>query len=253
MDSNPHPGVASDASEARLPRVVVVEDESDIAALVAYQLTRDGFRVETAGNGRDAIAAVEREIPDLMVLDRMLPGVSGDEVLRLLRADPSTMDVPVLMLTARREQEDKIEGLELGADDYLTKPFSSRELVLRARALCRRSRGSTVTPGGKILVAGPLRIDVEAHRVVIDGEDVPVAPTEFRLLQALLERRGRTQSRKQLLERAWKLEADVSERIQTRTVDMHVRRLRGKLGDVGGWIHTVRGFGYRLKVPEGVE
>jgi len=235
------------------PRVLVVEDEPDIAALIAYQLTREGFRVETAGNGPEALSAIDREIPDLVVLDRMLPGLSGDEVLARLKADPATATLPVLVLTAKREQEDRIEGFELGADDYLTKPFSPRELVLRARAILRRVQETDSTSGGKVLRAGPLRLDVESHRSSIDGEELLLTPTEFRLLQALMERRGRTQSRKQLLEKAWSVEAGVSERIHTRTVDMHVRRLRAKLGEVGDWIQTVRGFGYRLKVPDGVE
>lgn len=236
-----------------VPRVLVVEDENDIAALIAYQLTREGFRVETVGSGTDALDAVGREIPDLVVLDRMLPGLSGDEVLGRLKADPATANVPVLVLTAKREQEDRIAGLELGADDYLTKPFSPRELVLRAQAILRRVRESGMISGGKILRGGPLRLDVESHRATLAGDELNLTPTEFRLLQALMERRGRTQSRKQLLEKAWSVEAGVSDRIQTRTVDMHVRRLRSKLGEVGEWIQTVRGFGYRLKVPEGVE
>ena len=242
---------ASNASTP--PRVLVVEDEPDIAALIAYQLTREGFRVETAGTGTEALEALDRDVPDLMILDRMLPGLSGDEVLQRLRSDPATVNVPVLMLTAKREQEDRIEGLELGADDYLTKPFSPRELALRAQAILRRVHEAGIVGGGRVLRAGPIRLDTEAHRTSIDGDEVSLTPTEFRLLQALMERRGRTQSRKQLLEKAWDVESGVSDRIQTRTVDMHVRRLRGKLGEMGDWIQTVRGFGYRLKVPEGVD
>jgi two-component system phosphate regulon response regulator PhoB len=240
----------SESSKA-VPRVLVVEDEPDIAALIAYQLTREGFRVETAGTGTEALESVHREIPDLVVLDRMLPGLSGDEVLQRLKDEAATSAIPVLVLTAKKEQEDRIEGFELGADDYLTKPFSPRELVLRVQAILRRMRETGVTAGGRILRAGPLRMDLGAHQVSLNGDEVNLTPTEFRLLQALMERRGRTQSRKQLLEKAWDVEAGVSERIQTRTVDMHVRRLRSKLGDLGDWIETIRGFGYRLKVPEG--
>jgi len=243
----------STANPAPVPRVLVVEDEPDIAALIAYQLTREGFRVRTVGNGHEALEAIGREVPDLVVLDRMLPGLSGDEVLDRMKAEPATKAVPVLMLTARREQEDRIRGLELGADDYLTKPFSPRELVLRALAILRRVREPGVSAGGRLLSAGPIRLDVEAHRSSVDGVELDLTPTEFRLLMALMERRGRTQSRKQLLEKAWDVETEVAERIQTRTVDMHVRRLRTKLGDIGSWIQTVRGFGYRLKVPEGIE
>ncbi len=236
-----------------VPRVLVAEDEPDIAALIAYQLTREGFRVETAGSGPDALEAIGREIPDLVVLDRMLPGISGDDVLRQLKAEPATANIPVLVLTARREQEDRIEGLELGADDYVTKPFSPRELVLRAQAILRRVHEAGATSGGRILRAGPIRLDVASHQTILEGNELQLTPTEFRLLQALMERRGRTQSRRQLLEKAWDVDANASDRIQTRTVDMHVRRLRSKLGAAGAWIQTIRGFGYRLKVPEGVE
>jgi two-component system phosphate regulon response regulator PhoB len=237
---------------ATVPRVLVVEDEPDIAALIAYQLTREGFRVETAGTGMEALQAVSRDIPDMVVLDRMLPGLSGDEVLQRLKEENATANVPVLVLTAKREQEDRIAGFELGADDYLTKPFSPRELVLRVQAILRRVQEAGVTAGGRVLRAGPIRIDVASHEATLEGTELNLTPTEFRLLQALLERRGRTQSRKQLLEKAWDVEPGASERIQTRTVDMHVRRLRGKLGETGDWIETIRGFGYRLKVPEGL-
>lgn len=235
------------------PRVLVVEDEPDIAALIAYQLTREGFRVETIGNGTEALVAIDKEAPDLVVLDRMLPGLSGDEVIQRLRDDPETLSIPVLMLTAKREQEDRIEGLELGADDYLTKPFSPRELVLRVQAVLRRAQDTGTASGGRVLRAGPLRMDLASHRVLLEGRELILTPTEFRLLESLMERRGRTQSRKQLLERVWSYESGISDRIQTRTVDMHVRRLRSKLGRVGEWIETVRGFGYRLVIPEGVE
>jgi two-component system phosphate regulon response regulator PhoB len=235
-------------------RILVVEDEPDIAALVAYQLTREGYRVETAGTGPEAIQAIARELPDLIVLDRMLPGFSGDEVLKRIRRASETAHVPVLMLTAKVEQSDRIDGFEMGVDDYMTKPFSPRELVLRIQAILRRvNEGGEGSESGDVLRAGPLAVDPGAHQVTMHGEEITLTPTEFRLLQALLERRGRTQSRKQLLEKAWDVQAEVSERLQTRTVDMHVRRLRSKLAEVGDWIETVRGFGYRLKVPEGTD
>jgi two-component system phosphate regulon response regulator PhoB len=249
----PSVSMEAKANAASGPRVLVAEDEPDIAALIAYQLTREGFRVETAGSGSEALDAVGREIPDLVVLDRMLPDLSGDDVLKQLRSEAATSNIPVLVLTARREQEDRIEGLELGADDYLTKPFSPRELVLRAQAILRRVQESGMTAGGRVLRAGPIRLDVGSHQTILDGDEVKLTPTEFRLLQALMERRGRTQSRRQLLEKAWDVDAGASDRIQTRTVDMHIRRLRSKLGEAGGWIQTIRGFGYRLKVPEGAE
>jgi len=232
-------------------RVLVVEDEPDIAALIAYQLTREGFRVETAANGNEALSAVGREVPDLVVLDRMLPGLSGDEVLQTLRTESATKTIPILVLTAKKEQEDRIAGFELGADDYLTKPFSPRELVLRVRAILRRLEKASGREGGRVIRVGPVTVDVGSHQALLDGEELHLTPTEFRLLRSLVERSGRTQSRQQLLERAWSVESHISDRIQTRTVDMHVRRLRAKLGRVGDWIETVRGFGYRFRVPEG--
>ena len=161
--------------------------------------------------------------------------------------------MPVLILTAKKDRADRIQGLELGADDYLTKPFSPRELVLRVDAILRRAKGElrATTGGGRILRAGPLRMDVGAHVVAIDGEEVQLTPTEFRLLQTLMERRGRTQSRRQLLTEAWDVDTVAASRLQTRTVDMHVRRLRGKLGAAGERIETVRGFGYRFQHPVG--
>lgn len=242
--------MTKDPEAGSTPRVLVVEDEADIAALIAYQLTREGFRVETVGHGPGALQAVHREIPDLVILDRMLPGLSGDDVLERLRADPATRAIPVLVLTARREQEDRIAGLELGADDYLTKPFSPRELVLRCRAILRRSSEVATPSGGRVLTSGPLRMNPEAHQVTLEGEELSLTPTEFRLLQVLMERPGRTLSRRQLLEKAWDVESDVSDRLQTRTVDMHIRRLRTKLGPQGEWVETVRGFGYRLRLPD---
>ena len=232
------------------PRVLVVEDEADIAALIAYQLTREGLRVETASTGTSALAAIDREAPDLVVLDRMLPGLSGDEVLETMRRGTATRSVPVLMLTAKREQEDRIEGFELGADDYLTKPFSPRELVLRVHSILRRARSTNAGGARRVLRAGPLVMDLNAYQVTLHDEELSLTPTEFRLLQTLVERRGRTQSRQQLLERAWAVEPGVSGRLQTRTVDMHVRRLRSKLADIGDCVETVRGFGYRFQLPE---
>lgn len=230
-------------------RVLVVEDEPDIAALVAYQLTREGFRVETALTGAEALAAIGREVPDLVVLDRMLPGMSGDEILRTLRTELNTRLLPVLILTAKRGEEDRIQGLELGADDYLTKPFSPRELVLRVRSILRRSELGGGESGGRLLGIGPLVLDDVAHGVTIHGEGLDLTPTEFRLLRTLMEGRGRTQSRRRLLERVWDVNSTVAERLQTRTVDMHIHRLRAKLGEMGNCVETVRGFGYRLRVP----
>ena len=234
-------------SDGPTGRVLVVEDEPDIAALIAYHLTRVGYRVETATTGQEGVSAVRREVPDLVVLDIMLPGVSGLDVLRSIRSQAQTKDVPVLMLTARREQEDRILGLELGADDYVTKPFSPKELILRVEAILRRSRRGPIDTGGQILSAGPIQLHVGAATAEMDGRPLGLTPKEFRLLQAFLERPGKTQSRRRLLEDAWNVDRSVSGRLHTRTVDMHVRRLRAKLGTAGEWIETVRGFGYRFQ------
>lgn len=231
---NPAPPVAD--------RILVVDDEPEIVALVAYHLAKAGYRVATAASGSDALEVARRERPSLIVLDLMLPGMSGFDVLEQLRADESTREVAVLMLTARREEPDRIRGLSLGADDYLTKPFSPAELVLRVGAILRRT-GSATPVSADTLVIGPLHIDRAAMTVRVDGQDVELTPTEFKLLLTLAERRGRVQGRGHLLETVWEAAPD----IQTRTVDMHVQRLRSKLGAAGELIETVRGFGYRLR------
>jgi two-component system, OmpR family, phosphate regulon response regulator PhoB len=224
-------------------RILVVEDERDIAALVAYHLTKEGYRVRTAEGGHEALQAARAEKPDLMILDLMLPGFSGYEVLQEMRRRPDLQEVPVVVLTARRDEADRVKGLELGADDYVTKPFSPRELVLRVGAVLRRAQAPAVAAGGRTLQAGAVVVDLSALRVAVNGYELDLTPTEYRLLVTLLERRGRVQSRQQLLETAW----EISARIETRTVDMHVQRLRAKLGDHGSMIETVRGFGYRLR------
>ena len=223
-------------------RILVVDDEPDITALVAYHLARAGYRVSTAANGTEALKLARTERPDLVILDLMLPGASGYDVLAELRRLDETRDVGVILLTARREEVDRIRGLTLGADDYLTKPFSPAELSLRVAALLRRLTAPSVT-GGSTITAGPLSVDRSAHRASLHGVDLPLTATEYKLLVTLLERRGRVQSRPQLLETVWEAQPD----IQTRTVDMHVQRLRTKLGDAGDAIETVRGFGYRIK------
>ncbi len=226
-------------------RVLVVDDEPDITALVAYHLAKAGYRVSTAANGPDALRAAREERPDVVVLDLMLPGASGYEVLQELRRLEETRQVGVILLTSRREEADRIRGLSLGADDYLTKPFSPAELALRVGALLRRLSAPAVE-AGSTLSAGGLSNDRSAHRVTLHGEELPLTATEFKLLLTLVERRGRVQSRPQLLETVWEAQPD----IQTRTVDMHVQRLRTKLGDMGEMIETVRGFGYRFAGPE---
>ncbi|MBI5600642.1 MAG: response regulator transcription factor [Gemmatimonadetes bacterium] len=224
-------------------RILVVDDEADIVALVVYHLAKEGYRVSSASSGTDALETARRERPALIVLDLMLPGLSGFDVLEQLRADAATAGIAVLMLTARKEEPDRIKGLSLGADDYLTKPFSPQELVLRVRAILRRSAAASAA--GDLLTIGALAIDRAAHTVTVRGREVELTPTEFKLLLLLAERRGRVQGRAQLLEHVWEAAPD----IQTRTVDMHVQRLRAKLESAGDLIETVRGFGYRLHPP----
>jgi two-component system phosphate regulon response regulator PhoB len=226
-------------------RILVVDDEPDITALVAYHLAKAGYRVTTAASGAEALRAARNEQPDVVILDLMLPGVSGYDVLSELRSRDETRDVGVILLTARREETDRIRGLTLGADDYLTKPFSPQELTLRVAAVLRRLQAPAIASGSS-LTAGPLTIDRSAHRVVLDGTEVLLTATEYRLLITLVERQGRVQTRPQLLEAVWDAQPD----IQTRTVDMHVQRLRAKLGEAGHLIETVRGFGYRFRSAE---
>ena len=232
------------ASAVAGDRVLVVDDEPDIVALVVYHLAKTGYRVSSAAAGPDALAIARRERPALIVLDLMLPGLSGFEVLEKLREDEATRGIAVLMLTARKEEPDRIRGLSLGADDYLTKPFSPQELVLRVGAILRRVRAAP--EAGDMLTSGPIRMDRAAHRVWVREREVELTATEFKLLQALAERTGRTLGRTHLLETVWEAAPD----IQTRTVDMHVQRLRTKLEPVGDLIETVRGFGYRLRAPQ---
>ena len=221
-------------------RVLVVDDEPHIVALVDYHLRKNGYRVSKASNGKEALELAEREQPALIVLDLMLPDMSGFDVLRKLRARSSTREAAVLMLTARREEPDRIEGLTLGADDYLTKPFSPQELILRVKAILRRT--GSLSAARDTVIIGPLNIDRKSHRVTVDDAEIDLTPIEYRLLLVLAESNGRVYERARLLETVW----DAAPDIQTRTVDMHVQRLRTKLGRAGDLIETVRGFGYRF-------
>jgi two-component system phosphate regulon response regulator PhoB len=238
-------GLKATAERAGQPgdRILVVDDEPDIIALVAYHLARSGYRVSSASTGPEALKAARDEQPSLIVLDLMLPELSGFEVLERLRADRALTNIPVLMLTARREEPDRVQGLSLGADDYLVKPFSPQELVLRVRNILRRTR-TTTAERRNIIEIGTVEIDRDAHTVMMEGSPIELTATEYKLLLTLADRRGRVQSRAQLLEIVWESAPD----IQTRTVDMHVQRLRSKLGPSGELIETVRGFGYRLRL-----
>jgi two-component system phosphate regulon response regulator PhoB len=226
--------------------VLVVDDEADITALVAYHLAKEGYQVSTAADAEQALRAAREERPAVVVLDLMLPGLSGFEVLNQLRAWPETRQVGIILLTAKREEADRVRGLSQGADDYLTKPFSPRELTLRVAALLRRL-GAHGAGTDQVLRVGPITIELAAHRVRVGHDELTLTATEYKLLLTLVERRGRVQTRPHLLQTVWEAQPD----IQTRTVDMHVQRLRNKLGHAGELIETVRGFGYRLRPDKG--
>src|SRR4051794_11874207 len=243
----PEPGTSSHPppEDMMTHRILVVDDEADITALVAYHLAKAGFRVSTANNGPDALKAAREERPDIVILDLMLPGVSGYDVLEELRRREGTRAVGVFPPPAGREVPARTRGLPPGADASPPKPFSPQELSLRVRGLLRRLASPPVT-AGSTLAAGPISIDRSAHRASVGGQELSLTATEYKLLLTLVERRGRVQTRPQLLETVWEAQPD----IQTRTVDMHVQRLRTKLGDAGKMIETVRGFGYRFKGTE---
>jgi two-component system phosphate regulon response regulator PhoB len=220
--------------------ILVVDDEPDLLELVRFNLDRAGFRVETAASGEEALARLRRSTPDLLVLDLMLPDLSGEEVCRRLRANPSLAGLPVIMLTAKSEEVDRVVGFELGADDYVTKPFSPRELVLRVKALLRRSYEAAASSAP--LERGALRLDPERHRCSVKGEEVDLTAKEFQLLEALMRRPGRVMTREKLLDEVWG--SDIA--VTSRTIDTHLKRLREKLGEAAELIQTVRGLGYRF-------
>ena len=218
--------------------ILIVEDEPDLRALVCHQIEAAGMTAVGCGTGLEGLALVRSKRPDLVLLDLMLPDIQGVEVCRRLRADPATATLPVIMLTARTSEFDRVLGFETGADDYVSKPFSSRELVLRVQAMLRR-RGTGATEE-TVLSAPGLSVDTARHQVRVDGEEIKMTALEFRLLTTLVSRRGRVQTRQMLLEDVWGL----SPELQTRTVDTHVKRLRERLGRAGEAIETVRGVGY---------
>lgn len=221
-------------------RILVVDDEADVLQLVGSNLARAGFHVLTAGDGSAAIATARREIPALIVLDIMLPGMSGLDVTRLLKREPATAPISILLLSARNEEVDRVLGFELGADDFLAKPFNPRELVLRVKAILNRKSGTV--DDGRVFRAGPLLIDQDRHAVTIRGQPVELTAIEFKLLLSLARTSGRVLGREELLGLVWGHDST----IDTRTVDTHIRRLRDKLGPAGEQIQTARGFGYRL-------
>ncbi len=227
---------------SRRHRVLVVEDESDIALLIKHTLERAGeAEVETVASGDEALRAAADSRPDLVILDLNLPGLSGNEVCRVLRAQPGTTHIPIIMLTARTSEADRVCGLDLGADDYVTKPFSLRELAARVRAVLRRRSGSAAPPSS-VYAGAHLAADFDAVAVSVDARPVRLTRREFELLRFLVENRNRVLSRERLLERVWGYEHF----IETRSVDVHVGRLRAKLGVVAKQIETVVGLGYRF-------
>ena len=222
-------------------RVLIVEDEPDIRELVVHHLKREGYQVSAASSGEEALRQVQAAPPDLVILDLMMPAMDGLEVCRRLRQDPATASLPIVMLTAKGDEIDRVLGLEIGADDYVVKPFSPKELLARVRAVLRRSRPA---PGAAPLTLGALVIDLGTHTASVDGLALALTPKEFDLLRALVEARGRVLSREFLLDRVWGYSR--ASEIESRTVDVHVRRLRVKLGPEGRRILTVKSVGYRL-------
>ncbi len=225
--------------------ILVVDDEEDIRNLVAINLRREGFRVITAETGEQALELAREKAPALVLLDLMLPDIQGTEVCRKLRQDPKLRKLPIIMLTAMDQETDRVVGFEVGADDYVTKPFSVRELVLRVRAILRRvPRPEDEREPNEVLDTGPVRIDVSAHRVWVQDEELALTSTEFKLLVTLVRRAGRVQSRGRLLQDVWDMPPDLN----TRTVDTHVKRLREKLRGASEMVETVRGVGYRFVI-----
>jgi two-component system, OmpR family, phosphate regulon response regulator PhoB len=222
--------------------ILIVEDEEDLISTLEYNLQKEGYQTRAALTGREGLEALERDpLPDLVLLDLMLPDTSGTEVCRRMREAERTREIPVIMLTAKGEEIDRVVGFEVGADDYVAKPFSVRELLLRIRAILRRAQRDEVEP--ETIAFGRLRVDREGHRAWIDDTEVSLTALEFRLLNAFLSRKGRVQTRDALLSDVWGIDADVT----TRTVDTHVKRLREKLGPAGAYIETLRGVGYRFR------
>jgi two-component system phosphate regulon response regulator PhoB len=226
------------------PLILIVDDEAELANTVAYNFEQEGFLTRHADTGQGALEVVAQGLaPDLILLDLMLPDLAGTEVCRELRRAENTRSTPIIFLTAKDSEIDRVVAFELGADDYVGKPFSVRELVLRVRALLRRAKVTKTVPSGGAQNFESLRVDPEAHQVWVDGAEIILTALEFRLLHTLLNRRGRVQTRSQLLEDVWGVHADVT----TRTVDTHVKRLREKLGEAGPYVETIRGVGYRFR------
>ncbi len=222
-------------------RILIVEDEQDLLLALEYNLEREGYTVLSASTGTEALRKAEGDPrPELVLLDLMLPDMTGTEGCRTLKGSPATKDIPVIMVTAKGEEIDRVVGFEVGADDYVVKPFSMRELVLRVRAILKRAQPSEEV--AELFNFGCLKVDKAAHRLWVNDKELQLTALEFRLLSTIYSRRGRVQTRDRLLVDVWGYQADVT----TRTVDTHIKRLREKLGDAGRYILTVRGVGYRF-------
>ena len=221
-------------------QILVVDDEPDVLELVVFHLEKQQYKVAVANTGDKALKMARENLPSLLILDLMLPGINGLEICQLLKREPKTRDIPILMLTARAAEEDRIKGLELGAHDYVTKPFSPRELVLRVKNLLRLSDGTR--DGVKFIEVGPFKLDTVQHQAAVDGQVLNITATEFRLLSLLTSRSGEVQPRETLLRDVWGYEPT----LDTRTVDTTVQRLRAKLGQAADHLETVRGVGYRF-------
>lgn len=221
--------------------ILIIEDEKNIARLIKFNLEKAGYRCVTASSGEKAMDVLSKQQVDLIVLDIMLPGMDGFEICRSIKQKDSLKNISIVMLTAKGEEVDRIVGLELGADDYMVKPFSPRELVLRIKAILKRGKAEIAKKDA--LTAGDITVDIPKHKVAVRGKTIELTQMEFKLLVTLLERRGRVQTRERLLSDVWDMNTDVD----TRTIDTHVKRLREKLGKSGNLIETVRGLGYKLK------
>ena len=233
-------------SRAQAYRILIVDDEPDVTELLKYKLEQEGYNCEVINNPVKFVGRIREFQPDLVILDIMMPELNGMQLCNIAKADPAMRQVPIIFLTARNEVEDRVKGLEAGADDYVSKPFNTKELLLRVDKILSRSRQtSTVENVPRQIQIGGVILDEETHQVTVDGDEVVLTVTEFRLLKILMERKGRVQSRENLLTNVWNYDSD----IETRTVDTHVRRLREKLGSCASVIKTMRGVGYRAVDP----
>jgi two-component system phosphate regulon response regulator PhoB len=228
-------------AEQKAKKILIIDDEPDVADLVAYHLRAKGYQTEIVTNPNVGVGTARSFLPDLVILDIMMPDLNGIQICRILRADQKLKEIPIIFLTAKAEEADRIAGFETGCDDYVCKPFSIKELILRVQSILRRvSEGES--DGTKRLQVGSITLDPERHEVSVHGRPIELTATEFKLLRLLMERRGRVQTREHLLINVWNYETE----IETRTVDTHVRRVREKLGTEADWIETIRGVGYRM-------